>query len=100
MCVCGTLLNRRQWLTMTMAAAAALADSEALAEESTAEVHAVLRTAVSVDLHTHAAGMILRCGCERQARRRDACGHSSVQFASHTFPMARSSGVDPMACSG
>jgi len=59
MCVCGTLLNRRQWLSMTMAAAAALADSDALAEESTADVHAVLRTAVSVDLHTHAAGMIL-----------------------------------------
>lgn len=58
MCICGMLLNRRQWLTMTMASAAALADSEALAEESSAEVHAVLRTAVSVDLHTHAAGMI------------------------------------------
>jgi membrane dipeptidase len=58
MCICGMLLNRRQWLTMTMASAAALADSEALAEESSADVLAVLRTAVSVDLHTHAAGMI------------------------------------------
>jgi membrane dipeptidase len=58
MCICGMLLSRRQWLTMTMASAAALADSEALAEESSADVHAVLRTAVSVDLHTHAAGMI------------------------------------------
>ena len=62
MCICGMLLNRRQWLTMTMASAAALADSEALAEESSPEVHAVLRTAVSVDLHTHAAGMIFGAG--------------------------------------
>ena len=84
---------------MTMAAAAALADSDALAEESTADVHAVLRTAVSVDLHTHAAGMILGASVSDKlaAGMRAAV---SVQFASHTFPMARSSGVDPMACSG
>jgi hypothetical protein len=62
MCICGMLLNRRRWLTMTMAWAAALAGSGALAEESSADVHAVLRTAVSVALHTHAAGMIFGAG--------------------------------------
>lgn len=64
MCICGMLLDRRDWLAMTMASAAAVADSKALgdseasAAESSAEVYAVLRTTVSVDLHTHAAGMI------------------------------------------
>lgn len=62
MCICGMLLNRRHWLTMTMASAAALADSEALAQESSAKVQDVLRGAVSVDLHTHAAGMIFGRG--------------------------------------
>jgi len=58
MCICGMLLNRRRWLAMTMASAAALAESEALAEEPTAQVHDVLRSATSVDLHSHAAGLI------------------------------------------
>jgi len=58
MCICGMLLSRRQWLAMTMASAAALAESEALAAEPSAQVHDVLRSATSVDLHSHAAGLI------------------------------------------
>ena len=62
MCICGMLLNRRHWLTMAVASAAALAESEVLAQEPSAKVHAVLRDAISVDLHTHAAGMIFAPG--------------------------------------
>lgn len=58
MCICGMLMNRRHWLTMTLASAAALAESEALAQESSARVHDVLRSTTSVDLHTHAWGLI------------------------------------------
>jgi membrane dipeptidase len=64
MCICGMQLDRRNQLTMTMAAAAAVADSkaladgEALAAESSAEIFALLRATISVDLHSHAAGMI------------------------------------------
>ena len=58
MCICGALLNRRGWLTLTMASAAALADGEAVAQEAGSAAQAVLRDAVSVDLHSHAAGAI------------------------------------------
>jgi membrane dipeptidase len=43
---------------MTVASAAALSESEALAQEPSAKVHDVLRSTTSVDLHTHAAGLI------------------------------------------
>jgi membrane dipeptidase len=58
MCICGMLMNRRHWLTMTMDSAAALAESEALAQEPASQAHDVLRSATSVDLHSHAAGLI------------------------------------------
>ena len=58
MCICGTLLSRRHWLVMTVASAAALSESEALAQEPSAQVHDVLRNTTSVDLHSHAAGLI------------------------------------------
>jgi membrane dipeptidase len=58
MCICGTLLSRRHWLTMTLASAAALADGDASAQEVSTETQAVLRKAISVDLHSHAAGLI------------------------------------------
>lgn len=64
MCICGMQLDRRNQLAMTAASAAAvsdskaLADGEALAAESSAEIFAVLRATISVDLHSHAAGMI------------------------------------------
>ena len=64
MCICGTLLESGNGLTMTAgsppatAGSAASGDSEALAAEASAEAYAVLRATISVDLHSHAAGMI------------------------------------------
>ena len=83
MCICGTLLNRRHWLTMTMAAAAALSESEALAQEPSAQVHDVLRSATSVDLHSHAAGLIFGPAVSDKLAARMRAGNLSAVCLAH-----------------
>jgi len=61
MCDCGVGLSRRHWLSSILAASAAamVTPITGRAEDSPA-VQEVLRKAITVDVHSHAAGLILR----------------------------------------
>ena len=59
MCCCGLEMSRRQWLyTSLMASAAALLTPVTGRAQDNPAVQALLRDTISIDLHSHAAGII------------------------------------------
>src|SRR5262245_26758621 len=62
MCDCGVELSRRHWLFSTLVAsvAAMVTPNTAAQAEDSPAVQEVLRKAITVDVHSHAAGLILR----------------------------------------
>jgi hypothetical protein len=61
MCCCAMELSRRQWLvTGLLASASMLVTSLTDSAGDSADAQAVLRNTITVDIHSHAAGQILR----------------------------------------
>lgn len=61
MCMCGMTLTRRQWLTMAFAASVGtmVPRRRARAAEVSSAAKAVLEKAITVDVHSHARGLVL-----------------------------------------